>query len=173
MVSLPTRALMVAAVALALSPAIASADSIVYVKDSNVWLANPDGTGRYQVTTDGTAEDPYRSPSQADDGTIAAGHGERILRMRQNGAVLNELDPPTLMNSVSHPMDGVPVDVAISPDGTKIAYTFYGYECPVGASCGARTTTGIIPSDRFSATAVYGTSYFRTPSWVTNSRILN
>ena len=56
------------------------------------------------------------------------------------------------MNSVSHPMDGMPVDVAISPDGTKVAYTFYGYECPVGASCGARTTTGIIPSDRFAAT---------------------
>ena len=63
--------------------------------------------------------------------------------------MLNRLDPPALMNSVSHPMDGVPVDVAISPDGTKVAYTFYGYECPVGASCGARTTTGIIPSDRF------------------------
>jgi hypothetical protein len=77
------------------------------------------------------------------------------------------------MNSVSHPMDGVPVNVAISPDGKKVAYTFYGYECPVGASCGARTVTGIIPSDRFSATATYGSSYFHDPSWVTNSRILN
>ena len=92
--------------------------------------------------------------------------------MRQNGEVLNRLDPPTLMNSVSHPMDGVPVDVAISPDGTRIAYSFYGYECPVGASCGARTTTGVIPSDRFSATAET-TSYFRNPSWVTNTRMFN
>ena len=104
------------------------------------------------MTTDGTAEHPYRSPSQADDGTIAVGYGDEILRMRQNGSVLNRLDPPALINSVSHPMDGVPVDVAISPDGTKVAYTFYGYECPVGASCGARTTTGIIPSDRFART---------------------
>ena len=87
--------------------------------------------------------------------------------------MLNRLDPPTLMNSVSHPMDGVPVDVALSPDGTKVAYSFYGYECPVGASCGARTTTGIIPSDRAATSAEFGSSYFHNPSWVTNSRIFN
>ncbi|HET8953710.1 MAG TPA: hypothetical protein VFN44_24520 [Solirubrobacteraceae bacterium] len=161
-----------AAAALALAPAVASADSIVYIKDGNVWLASGSGGNQYQVTTDGTAEHRYRSPSQADDGTIAAGYGNEILRMKQNGQVLNRLDPPTLINSVSHPMDGVPVDVAISPDGTKVAYTFYGYECPIGASCGARTTTGIIPSDRFAA-AAETTSYFHSPSWVTNSRILN
>ena len=79
MLSLPSpargrRALVAAGctvAAIALSPAVASADSIVYVKDANVWLANADGSGTYQVTTDGTAEHPYRSPSQADDGTIA------------------------------------------------------------------------------------------------------
>jgi hypothetical protein len=166
------RGLVAAVAVLALSPALASADSIVYVKDGNVWLASGSGGNQYQVTTDGTAEHPYRSPSQADDGTIAAGFGTEILRMKQNGTVLNRLDPPTLINSVSHPMDGTPVDVAISPDGTKVAYTFYGYECPVGASCGARTTTGVIPSDRFAA-AAETTSYFHSPSWVTNSRMLN
>jgi WD40 repeat protein len=170
--SIARRGLVAAAAALALSPALASADSIVYVKDGNVWLASGSGGNQYQVTTDGTAEHPYRSPSQADDGTIAVGFGEGILRMKQNGTVLDRLDPPTLINSVSHPMDGVPVDVAISPDGTRVAYTFYGYECPVGASCGARTATGIIPSDRFAASAET-TSYFHSPSWVTNSRILN
>ena len=51
-----------AAAALALSPAVASADSIVYVKGGNVWLAAGDGGSQYQVTTDGTAEHPYRSP---------------------------------------------------------------------------------------------------------------
>ena len=162
-----------AVAALALSPAVASADSIVYVKDANVWLAGGDGGGQYQVTSDGTVDQPYRSPSQADDGTIAVSFGDEILRMRQNGEVLDRLDPPALMNSVSHAMDGVPVEVAMSPDGTKIAYTFTGYECPVGASCGARSATGIIPSDRSASTPEYGTSYFRNPSWVTNSRILN
>ena len=59
------------------------------------------------------------------------------------------------------------------PRRRQVAYTFYGYECPVGASCGARTTTAIIPSDRAAATAEYGTSYFHDPSWVTNTRIFN
>ena len=61
-----------AGLCLAVVPAAASADSIVFLKSDNVWLAKPDGSGAYQVTTDGTASSPYRSPSQADDGTIAA-----------------------------------------------------------------------------------------------------
>jgi predicted trehalose synthase len=39
------------------------------------------------------------------------------------------------------------VDVAISPDGSKIAYTFVSYSCPVGASCGARYATGYTAAD--------------------------
>ena len=37
-----------AACALALAPAAANADSIVYIKDSNVWIANPDGSGQHR-----------------------------------------------------------------------------------------------------------------------------
>ena len=65
-----------AVLGVALLPAVASAESIVYVKDANVWLADAGGS-QYQVTTDGTAEHPYRSPSQADDGTIAASTATR------------------------------------------------------------------------------------------------
>lgn len=79
----------------------ASAGSLVFVKDHNVWLAQPDGAKLTAVTTDGTADDPYRSLSQADDGTIAASHGQRILRMRQNGEVMNEIDPPPLNASLT------------------------------------------------------------------------
>jgi hypothetical protein len=45
-------------VALAPVAALAAADSIVYVKDANVWLANADGSSPYQVTLDGTAANP-------------------------------------------------------------------------------------------------------------------
>src|ERR687891_1756167 len=113
------RGLAAAALVLAALPAAASADSIVFIKSHNVWLANADGTGQYQVTQDGTADRPWRAPSQADDGTIAAGHGDDIVRMRQNGTVLNTMDPPALLNSVGHPVDGPAVDVAISPDGAR------------------------------------------------------
>jgi hypothetical protein len=58
----------------------ASADSLVFIKDHDVWLSQPDGSGQYRVTTDGTADNPYASPSQADDGTIVA------MRAKPNGA---------------------------------------------------------------------------------------
>jgi hypothetical protein len=164
------RAVALAGLCLAIVPAAASADSIVYVKSGNVWLSQPDGSGAYQVTTDGTADSPYRSPSQADDGTIAVGHDDDIVRMDQNGSVRNRIDPPGLTDSVSHHMDGPPVDVAISPDGARIAYTLAGYSCPPGADCGARTATAYTAADHFTAPEAGGTTYFRNPSWVTNAR---
>ena len=85
------------------APAAASADSIVFVKDANVWLAHADGSGAHQVTLDGTADAPYRVPVQSDDGTIVASHHDEIVRMRQNGEVINTIDPEPLVNSVGHP----------------------------------------------------------------------
>src|SRR5215213_5661011 len=54
------------------SAAPVAADSLVFIRDSNVWLSNPDGSGQYQVTLDGTATSPYESPSQPDGGTVMA-----------------------------------------------------------------------------------------------------
>ncbi len=67
-------------------------------------------------------------------------------------------------------MDGPPVDVAISPDGARIAYTLVNYECPVGASCGARAATAYTAADHFTAPAAGGTTYFTNPSWVSSTR---
>ena len=166
------RAAALAGACLALAPAAASADSLVYLKDGDVWLSQPDGSGAYQVTTDGTPDSPYRSPSQADDGTIATARYDEIIRMTQNGTVLNTIDPPGLTNSVSHHMDGPPIHTAISPDGSRIAYTLSSFECPPGASCGARFATAYTAADHFTAPEATGTTYFRNTSWVTNSRTL-
>jgi hypothetical protein len=155
---LATAATVGLALALA-APALAHADSLVFVKDSNIWLAHADGSGQYQVTTDGTADHPYRSPTQADDGTIAAGHLNDIVRLQQNGKVLNRMDPPALTNTVSHPVDGAPVDVAISPDGSKIVYTLVDVQCP----------TAVTPADPL---APVGTAYTSQSSWVTSTRLL-
>jgi WD40 repeat protein len=161
--------ILLAAAALLLLPAAAHADSIVFVKDGNVWVASPDGSGQRALTRDGTADSPYRSPSQADDGTVAASFGDAIRLIDRSGRVVRELDPPPLTNSVSHPMDGVPVDVAISPDGAKLAYTFVNASCPPGASCGARAATGYITA---SGAPLPGNLYLRNPNWVDNSRTL-
>jgi WD40 repeat protein len=160
---------LLAAAALLLLPAAAHADSIVFVKDANVWVASPDGSNQRQLTRDGTADHPYRSPSQADDGTVAASHLDSIRLIRRDGTLIREIDPPSLVNSVSHAMDGTPVDVALSPDGKTIAYTFVSASCPVGASCGARAATGYVSAG---GAPLPGNLYLSNPSWVGNSRTL-
>ncbi len=166
------RAVLAAGLALAALPAAASADSIVFIKDTNVWLANGDGSGVYQVTTDGSASRPYRAPAQADDGTIVASHEDEIVRMRQNGDVLGVIDPEPLIDSVGHPVDGPPVNLAISPDGSKIAYTLVGLECPVAADCGARPVTAFTAADSLTPAGQWGSLHRRNPSFVGNSRSL-
>jgi hypothetical protein len=168
------RTLVAAALAAAClaAPAAAQADSIAYVKGHDVWLANPDGSGQYQVTLDGSADRPYGSPSQADDGTIVARHGNEIVRLRQNGALLSRFDPPDTTDSAGQPIGGAPVDVAVSPDGSKVAYSYYQYNCPPGASCGARYVTLYSGAAAATPEATYGKLFRNSPSWVSNSRVL-
>src|SRR5262245_48138078 len=87
------------AAALVLAPP-AMGDSLVFIRDNNVWLSNPDGSAQYQVTLDGTASSPYQSASQADDGTILAirqplGGRNQLWRMSQSGGLLGvPIDTP-------------------------------------------------------------------------------
>ncbi len=160
------------AAACLVAPAAAQADSIAYVKGHDVWLANPDGSGQYQVTLDGTADRPYGSPSQADDGTIVARRGTDIVRLRQNGELLSSFDPPDTTDSAGQPIGGAPVDVAVSPDGSKVAFSYYQYNCPPGASCGARYVTLYSNAAAATPEATYGKLFRNSPSWVSNSRVL-
>lgn len=141
--------------------------AMVFIKDHDIWIAKGDGTSQRAVTKDGTYADPYRSPSMSDAGVIAASHGTRIYRMSQSGKVLNTMDPPALKNTIGHFVDGVPVDVAISPNGKLIAYTFVGYEAGM-----ARFATGYTAADRLTSTAPHQATYFRSPSWIGNHRTL-
>ncbi|HEY1118611.1 MAG TPA: hypothetical protein VGE43_12945, partial [Acidimicrobiales bacterium] len=158
------------------TPSVATAatsGTLVYLKDANVWLANGDGSGDRALTTDGTPAEPYTSPSQSDGGIIAAGHLDEIVRMDQSGRVLNRMDPKPLPSSVEgHPVDGNLLDVAISPDGTLIAYTMAKFLNPPGASPGYRYATGYTEAARFTPAASRGTTYHWNPSWVGNDRTL-
>ncbi|HYC80362.1 MAG TPA: hypothetical protein VEB65_01170 [Solirubrobacterales bacterium] len=114
----PLLAVLACLAAALVAAAPATADSLVFIKENNVWLSNPDGSGAYQVTLDGTAENPYISPSQADDGTIVAARhlpaGGPLLRMRQNGDLINEI-----------PVGGMlagPFAPQVSPDGQMVAF---------------------------------------------------
>ena len=169
---LPTLAAAAALVAAA-APA-AQADSIAYVKDGNVWLATPHGGRQFQVTTRGG----YADVSQADDGTMIALHGVRLHRLDRLGTVLADFDTPV---SDTRPPGSKtfwgPFDPAISPDGTKVAYTWYYLtqtqdpscyppECVVAINEGG---TGYSHADRQTAWDEPGFrkhSGWRNPVWV-------
>jgi hypothetical protein len=152
----------------------AAADSLVYVKDADVWAARPDGTGAVRITTDGTANDRYGYPTQADDGTVLAVRGDRFHRFNRAGQRLASFGSvltgkPGNINAVG------PFDARISPDGQKLAYWlgimggWYDY------------STGIYYSDPESAvvyqSALDGaqlgdTMFWEEPSWMADSRHL-
>ncbi len=148
----------------------ASGGSLVYVKGHNIWISTPDGKRQHRVTKDGTAGLPYSTPSMSDSGIIAAAKGHDIVRMRQNGQVLNRFNPPPLISSVSYPTDGVPSTVAISPDGSKIAWSVTNWQAPVGWSSGYRSVTGYTTSTGYKKIGV--STYYNRPSWVSNTRTL-
>jgi Dipeptidyl peptidase IV (DPP IV) N-terminal region/WD40-like Beta Propeller Repeat len=159
---------------LTLCPAApAAADSIAYVKDNNIWLANPDGSHQIQITHDGSATSPYRSPSQADDGTIAAAHGSDLVKLAQSGRLLAQFAPPVATDSTDNVVEDVPQQVAISPDGTKIAYVYSQPSCPPGAPCGVRQVMLYSYSDHTTPAATFGTQTNLTnPTWIDNNRVL-
>jgi hypothetical protein len=154
------------------APAVATGTSgtIVFIKAYNVYVARGDGSGARRITTNGTKEVAYHSPSESDAGVIAAARGSLIVRMSQTGKVLSTLDPPALKNTAGESMDGAVNHVALSPDGTKIAWSFVRYSCPIGADCLTRYATGYTSSTKVASAG--RSTYFRAASWVSSTRTL-
>jgi hypothetical protein len=174
------RKLLLAATAtvllLAIGAPAASADSIAYIKDGNVWLTTPDGSRQYQVTSSGA----YADVSQADDGTMIALSGVRLHRLDREGRVLADFDTPV---SDTRPAPAKqfygPFEPAISPDGTKVAYTYYWLSQSQNSTCfppACVTTineggTGYSHADRQTGWDEPGLGYhsgWRHPAWVDN-----
>ena len=119
----PWAAFAAALLVLACGAPAASADSIAYIKDGNVFLSTPDGSRQFQVTTTGG----YSDVSQADDGTMIALNGVRLHRLARDGHGARRLRHAGLRHPARRRRrrSTGPFDPAISPDGTKVAYTYY------------------------------------------------
>jgi Tol biopolymer transport system component len=171
-----SRILLLAAAALAVCAAPASADSIVYLKDGNVWLSAPDGSQPRQLTTGGR----WASPSQADDGTIVAADGDTIVRIdRSTGRRLSTLevvggdvtDTPESDKFIG------PLDPKVSPDGTQVAYWFMHKENTYSVACNCyqwgienyATTTAI---DHLTSGPENSVRTGRHPAWINDGRVL-
>jgi hypothetical protein len=150
----------------------AAADSIAYVKNHNIWVMAPDGSKQRQVTRNGTADVPYVSPSQADNGRIAAGQGYAIVVLDRKGRRLSRFVPRNLKDSTGHSTAGQPAQVAISPDAKRIAYMLTSLSCDLTIDCGARGTIGIVAANGKSTVTQPGTYGGTDPDWVTNTRLM-
>lgn len=104
-------ALVAAVVALAAAPP-ALADSIVFERSGDVWLASPDGSSQRQVTTSGG----YSRPSQAADGTIIAAKDSVLHRLSRSGV---------LLNTAGDDDNGGKTFTDASPSGALASYGFF------------------------------------------------
>jgi hypothetical protein len=172
-------ALLALVAGLAATPATAAADSILYLRDGDVYLTTPDGSQTARVTTSGG----YASASQADDGRIIALKGSRFHLLNRYGDVLADFSPVAPGTAGTITMNG-PYDPAISPDGTKVAYGFYVQYKSGDPNCGRPggcqvgqlyAGTGYSRSD---AAVEWGQAGFRPefgwmdPSWIDGTRTL-
>jgi hypothetical protein len=174
MTRLPLKPLLLAGAALAIAAPAASADSIVYIDHGNVFSARPDGSGRVQLTDGGQ----WHSPTQADDGTIAAVEGTGpITVMARDGRVLRTIATPPAKSGDGGTFAPRPVDLSFSPDGSKIAYSYVANSCPVASTCGVvqRSTFYTRADATPDATPIstWGNQFsVSDPEWVTNDRTL-
>ncbi len=162
----------------------ASADSIAYVKDGNVWLASPDGARQQQVTRTGG----YAYVSQADDGTmIALAPKERLHRLSRTGQVLADF---TTMVSDGAPTSGPinrfhgPFEPQISPDGKKVAFEWFNDSYGNGSGCQPSSVppcyvytqsqgVAITHADRLTGPEEFGLmTGWIYPHWVSNDLLL-
>jgi hypothetical protein len=163
----------VTALAAAAVASPAAADSLAFIKNDNVWLAQPDGSGQYQVTLDGTPAAPYESPSQSDGGTVVAirqapGQRRQIYRMTQSGGLLN---PP-----INTPAPGTgALNAKVSPNGALVAYWFVTtVNDPLCAFCvNVANRVLLSRSDRFTGADEVGTpNGGGFPSWLGDDTIV-
>jgi hypothetical protein len=167
------RILLAAGLAALALPAVASADSIVYIDQGNVWSATPDGARKLQLTTGGG----WHSPTQADDGTLAAVRGTGpIVVMARDGKPLRTITTQPARSGDGGTFAPRPVELSFSPDGSKIAYAYLAYSCPPASSCGSiQRSTFYTRADVTQATLIdtYGNQFsVADPEWVTNDRTL-
>ncbi|HJQ05402.1 MAG TPA: hypothetical protein VJ872_08160 [Nocardioides sp.] len=155
----------------------ASTGTIVFIKSYDVWVSRPDGTGARALTTDGTADAPYDHPSISATGVIAAMKGGTIVRLRQDGTVLNRITPEDLFVPDYATVTISPIQGAeISPDGTKIAYSqlrleHYGSSTDDYNYFVTEAETSFTDASQPTGPDKYGIVLGFSPSWVSNSRV--
>ena len=173
---LARRAAVIAA-GLALTPVLfasaAHADSLVYMKDGNVWISHGDGSNPRQVTG---APNTWSWPTEDDSGNILAAGGQEsisggvedtagseVYRLNQQGANLSApQQTPGSMSTVSCPTYP-PVGLRVAPDGQH--YVYHSWFCDHNI-----VEIGTVGGQGFTSSDYIEDMVF--PTWVDNSEYL-
>ena len=152
----PNIALTAAVLALAaLTAPAALADSLVYEKGGDVWVASPDGSGQRQVTFSGG----WSNPSQSADGTLFAVRNGLIQRLDRGGRVLNQAGDPS---------GSGPLIASAAPGGAHVAYH---YNNTGSITPGLRTA--LSHADRQTSNdEIFNIGGWINPSWIGDGTVL-
>jgi hypothetical protein len=165
--------------AIAAAPTAASAatgGSILYVKGGKLSVVSPDGRVQRRVPHAGS----FINPSQADNGTIVAQRGISFHRLNRRGKQLNKPITTAFRTNPILPAFNGPFWPEVSPDGTRIAYTYSFIASHFDPACACYRTspsmnTAYTFANRFveSPVDVFGNARFHSnASWIDNSTVL-
>jgi hypothetical protein len=154
----------------------AGAGSILYLRDGKLWVASPDGRLRRRVPHAGR----FDSPSQADNGTIVAQRGIYFHRLNRRGKLLNRPITTAFRTNRILPAFNGPFSPEVSPDGTRIAYTYSFVASHFDPVCACLRTspsmnTSYTYSNRFveRPEQIFGSALFHSnASWIDNRSVL-
>ena len=143
-------AVLVALVATLATASSAAAASLVFVRAGDLFAINADGS---QLRLIANGPEAFASPSVAADGTVWAINGRTIVQMTPSGTVLRV---------IALPLADAPVDLDLSPDGTRLAVELSGTTAP-GVYVVA-TADGTIAPKAYAGLA--------RPAWLANGQLL-
>lgn len=158
-------------------PGAAGSGAILYLKSGKLWVAGADGRAKRRIPHTGR----FESASQADNGTVVALRGLDLYRLNRAGKLLNKPFTTAFRTSPLTPAFNGPFSPEISPDGTKVAYTYSFIASHFDPACQCNRispsmNTSYTWSNRFTDTPerVFGLVRFHSnASWIDNRTTLS
>lgn len=101
-------------------PASASASFLIYVCGNNLCRVNPDGSGKKQLTSNGTSGEGYNSP-------VLSRAGGRLAFLKGVGGGSLYTADGAAQNQSTSPLVSGALEAHMSPDGSRVMAVVFGF----------------------------------------------